>query len=157
VCPNWSINWCDFNVFNMRHLITLNRWEWTRDSLMNYLLEAKERDPVIKVTIPNDYTILSLGGLSDRLAHQLGGSVGQFYKTRDIQLKYTPCNQRAGISDFLGIDTHVEGRRCLVVDDIFTTGTTLREAHRVLESLGALSTNFLTLYRINYDTMFKLC
>jgi predicted amidophosphoribosyltransferase len=41
----------------------------------------------------------------------------------------------------------VKGRRILVVDDVFTTGTTLSECARVLKKRGALEVHGLTVSR----------
>jgi ComF family protein len=43
--------------------------------------------------------------------------------------------------------TRFEGRRVVVVDDVFTTGTTLNECAKVLRSVGAASVTGLTLAR----------
>lgn len=42
----------------------------------------------------------------------------------------------------------VEGRRILLVDDVFTTGTTVNECARVLKKKGADEVNVLTLARV---------
>ena len=44
--------------------------------------------------------------------------------------------------------SEVEGRRILLVDDVFTTGTTVNECARVLKKAGADEVNVLTLARV---------
>ncbi len=45
----------------------------------------------------------------------------------------------------------VTGKRILVVDDIYTTGSTVNECSKVLKKAGALSVNVLTLAKTNYS------
>lgn len=41
----------------------------------------------------------------------------------------------------------VQGKRILLLDDIYTTGSTLRQAAKVLKSAGAIEVKSLTLAR----------
>jgi hypothetical protein len=123
--------------------------------LMDYLLTMKDgaaADQLISQQPAIDTSaydlVLSMGGLSDRFARKHGKVGGHFYKSRPISMKYIPVEQRHCHQNFLGLDTDVRGKAVLVVDDIHTTGSTLREAFRVLQEAGARSYNGLTLFKI---------
>ena len=55
----------------------------------------------------------------------------------------------------LGDPTLVRGRRILLVDDVFTTGTTLNECAKALRQAGAAQVEALTLARVNTDLQAK--
>ncbi|MCZ6511245.1 MAG: phosphoribosyltransferase family protein, partial [Alphaproteobacteria bacterium] len=44
---------------------------------------------------------------------------------------------------------NIEGRRVLLVDDVFTTGATVSECARVLSGAGASAVDVLTLARVD--------
>jgi ComF family protein len=53
----------------------------------------------------------------------------------------------------------ISGRRLLLIDDVFTTGATLRAATAALKTAGAASVSALTLARVdrrNFDTSFAV-
>jgi len=45
----------------------------------------------------------------------------------------------------------VTGKKILVIDDVFTTGATVKECARVLLKAGARQVNILTLARVRYE------
>lgn len=60
----------------------------------------------------------------------------------------TPDERRVNIIDSFELKkaalANVRGARCLIVDDIYTTGATIDETARVLKASGALSADFLS-------------
>jgi ComF family protein len=83
------------------------------------------------------------------------------------QAGLTETERRANLKDSFGLSrpAHAAGRRFLLIDDVFTTGATLRAAAAVLKSAGAAHVSALTLARVdrrgsspgpltNFDTKF---
>jgi len=125
-----------------------------RDSLMNYLIELKTGLSLKmprNIKIPAFDRVLAFPGFAEKFASTFCSVDGIFEKTRQISMKNIRCEERHGISHFLKTDINVEGRSCLIVDDIYTTGTTLSEASRVLRLKGATSINTITLITITGD------
>ena len=45
----------------------------------------------------------------------------------------------------------VKGKRILLIDDVFTTGATVRECARVLRQAGARDIDVITVARVRHD------
>ena len=45
----------------------------------------------------------------------------------------------------------VKGKNVLLIDDLFTTGSTVKECARVLRKAGARQVEVLTVARVRYD------
>jgi predicted amidophosphoribosyltransferase len=45
----------------------------------------------------------------------------------------------------------VKGKKVLLIDDVFTTGATVKECARVLRRAGALQVDVLTVARVRYE------
>lgn len=62
-------------------------------------------------------------------------------KTRDTrpQTKLSRTERLTNVSGVFTLERSVKNRHCILVDDVVTTGSTLSEAKRVLESAGAAS------------------
>lgn len=54
---------------------------------------------------------------------------------------------RGGLFSLAGDQTAIRGQSCLIIDDIYTTGTTVRQAARILHNHGAADVSSLTVAR----------
>ena len=59
----------------------------------------------------------------------------------------TLAQKRANVAGAFAVGGNVQGKRLLVVDDLYDTGATLQEVYRVVCNAGAASIAMLTLTR----------
>jgi ComF family protein len=93
---------------------------------------------------------------SEELARQLAKYNGAEVLTEALQrVRPTPSQTRLNRKDraqniagaFAQGAASVQGRRCLLIDDVYTTGATLNECARVLVQAGAVSVSCLAFAR----------
>lgn len=85
------------------------------------------------------------------LSRETGITVGDaLVKTRQTEQQKsftTLAQKKANVDGAFKLTTSLKGRRILVVDDLFDSGSTLSEIFRVVEKAGAASVHVLTLTR----------
>lgn len=71
-----------------------------------------------------------------------GCQAGMSHKERQVNVRDAFCLRRGG---------DVTGKRILLIDDVYTTGATVKECSTVLKKAGASLVNVLTLARVEKD------
>ena len=92
--------------------------------------------------------------LAEPLAHRFGLSLAKnLTRTRHTQSQasLTEAQRQQNLRDSFGVKRAAEiaGKRILLVDDVFTTGATLRAAAGALKGAGAKHVSGLTLARVD--------
>ncbi len=79
---------------------------------------------------------------------------GLLRRTRQTESQYllSPAERRTNVHGAFRVDGTVKGLHILLVDDVYTTGTTARECTRTLLAAGAASVRVATLARAGRDT-----
>lgn len=80
--------------------------------------------------------------LARRMGEELGMTVTEALTRRDERAAQTTLSGAERLRNLVGCmsaDGQVRGKRVLLVDDVYTTGSTAREAARALYAAGALS------------------
>ena len=79
---------------------------------------------------------------------------GLLRRTRRTESQYllSPAERRTNIHGAFRVNGNVKGLHVLLVDDVYTTGTTARECTRTLLAAGAASVRVATLARAGRDT-----
>ncbi|WP_245575381.1 ribose-phosphate diphosphokinase [Gulosibacter molinativorax] len=93
--------------------------------LMNYFKEKVGDDPNLTVVSPD----MGRVRVADRWSDQLGSPLAIIHKRRDPKV----ANQ-VSVHEIVG---SVEGRTCLMVDDLIDTGGTIQKAAEALKASGA--------------------
>lgn len=94
---------------------------------------------------------------SEIIARQISKKLGKKYRSLLKERPYFKTQRDLGLRErFLNVleryeiinERMVEGKRILLVDDVFTTGATINECARILKSFGANEVYSLTIARV---------
>lgn len=67
------------------------------------------------------------------------------------QVRLSGQSRRQNLKGVMKADARVRGKRILVIDDVYTTGSTVQEAARALREMGALSVGVFTAAKSIYE------
>ncbi|MDG4475500.1 ComF family protein [Thiovibrio frasassiensis] len=74
-------------------------------------------------------------------------------RVTEPQTRFNGKARRTNLKNAFGVvkPQHIPGKKILLIDDVFTTGTTVNECARVLKKAGAADVMVLTLARVKED------
>jgi ComF family protein len=158
----YSFGSYDGTLQKLIHLFKYGRIESLAKPLSAFLLRALPRDEQFDtvVSMPMHWVKRTRRGynqaelLAKPVATRLGLSVSHcLKKTRNTraQAGLTESERQANLKDSFKVTRRgeVAGKRILLIDDVFTTGATLRAAVGALKKAGALRVTALTLARVD--------
>ncbi|MBX7098775.1 MAG: ComF family protein [Myxococcaceae bacterium] len=94
-----------------------------------------------------DQAALLAGELARRLELPVRVDVLERRRPTARQVGQSEAARERNVEGAFAVGAPAEGRRVLLVDDVMTTGATVREASRVLRAAGAVEVHVLTLAR----------
>jgi AcrR family transcriptional regulator len=99
------------------------------------------------VSHPHDPVNSFAKALAERLTLAVLPVLTKARKTEPQKAMHTLAQKHANVSGAFALHSPVDGKRLLVVDDLFDSGATLEEIVRLLRSAGAAQVSVLTLTR----------
>jgi hypothetical protein len=113
--------------------------------------ELAEVDAVVPVPPTAKRRFDPVSEFAGALARELGvavlSAVEKVRSTDPQKEMHTLAQKRANVRGAFAVRQQVRGKRLLLIDDLFDSGATLEEVHRVLKSAGATNVPVLTLTR----------
>ena len=126
--------------------------------------QRQARTPDVIVPVPLHHRRLLWRGFNQSL--EISRSLSKrldrpVLKNGLTRIRNTPPQTRLGLRErrvnikdaFLADTGQIRGRRVLLVDDVYTTGSTLRECARTLRRAGAFGVDVLVLARTQQEPM----
>lgn len=146
-----------------RRLIICLKYEHVRDAAVPLaramaMLPGGEADVIVPV--PTTRRRLRERGYNQAqvLAELIGGETGMpvidaLYRTdeRIEQVRLSGQSRRQNLKGVMRADDSIRGLRVLLIDDVYTTGSTAEEAARALLAAGAVSVEVFTAAKSMYD------
>ena len=146
-----------------RRLIIRLKYEHVRDAAVPLaramaMLPGGEADLIVPV--PTTRRRLRERGynqaqvLAELIGRETGMPVADALRRNDErteQVRLSGQSRRQNLKGVMTADLRVRGRRILLVDDVYTTGSTAQEAARALLEAGALSVEVFTAAKSMYD------
>ena len=96
---------------------------------------------------PVDHVAAFCASLASALGKAVLPALAKTRKTLPQKEMHTIAQKRANVAGAFSVVADVQGKKLLIVDDLFDSGETLKEATRVLELAGAKEVSVLTLTR----------
>jgi hypothetical protein len=113
--------------------------------------ELADVDALVPVPSSQEHASDSVGSLAEALAGWLGAPVWKVVvktrRTAPQKEMHTLAQKRANVAGAFAVQGSVQGKRLLVLDDLYDSGATLAEVARVLRLAGAARLCVLTLTR----------
>lgn len=146
-----------------RRLIIRLKYEHVRDAAVPLaramaMLPGGEADALVPV--PTTKRRLRARGynqaqvLAELVARETGMPVSAAITRTDeraAQVKLSGQSRRQNLTGTMKADERIKGKRVLLIDDVYTTGSTAAEAARALLDAGALSVEVFTAAKSVYD------
>ena len=108
-------------------------------------------DALVPVPSSQEHASDSVGSLAEALAGWLGAPVWKVVvktrRTAPQKEMHTLAQKRANVAGAFALQGSVQGKRLLVLDDLYDSSATLAEVARVLRLAGAARLCVLTLTR----------
>lgn len=158
----YSFGHFDASLQKLIHLFKYGKVETLADPLSRLLLRALPRDVNfdLVMAVPMHWRKRWERGFNqaERLAQPVAKRFGLRLANHLQRQRYTPAqaslNDRERQKNMRGSfavrrPKEVQGKRVLLIDDVFTTGATLRAAAGALKSAGAAHVSVLTLARVD--------
>jgi hypothetical protein len=151
---DWQRSGCGELAYRLKYQGDLTALPGLVDEALNLIGSyplLKEVDLVTIVPPSMERPVNPVEAFAEALARRLGLSVSHSLKktrpTAQQKEMHTLAQKRANVAGAFAVQTPVEARRILVIDDLFDSGATLEEVTRVLRQSGAARVNVLTLTR----------